>query len=420
MPTPDVTLASVVIVGAGQAGFQTAASLRQYGFTGRISLVSDESEPPYQRPPLSKGYLLGTLDARRLLHRQEKWYADQAVELVHDAAVAIDRAAHTVVTASGATLPYDHLVLATGARNRALPVPGRELAGVSGMREKADADALAVRLRGGARAVVVGAGFIGLEFASVATARGASVHVVELADRPMGRAVSAATAQFFRAAHEGWGVVFDCGQGLASINGTDGHVSSVTTSDGRTLAADLVVCGIGIVPDTALAEAAGLAVANGIVVDSALRTSDPDISAAGDAVNFPCVQLGGAPTRLESVQNASDQARHVAGRLMGRADEYGALPWFWSDQRDLKLQIAGLSQGHDRTVDLAAVGAGQKAVLCFAGDTLVAVETVNRPADHMAARRLLAGAQRPTPADAEAAGFVLAEWEKSVTMAGAN
>lgn len=408
--------ADVVIVGAGQAGYQTAASLRQYGFAGRITLISDQVELPYQRPPLSKAYLLGRLDERRLLHRQEKWYPDQGVELVRDGAVGIDRAGHEVVTAGGARVPYGHLVLATGARNRPLPVPGAALCGVTGLRDKSDADALSTRLVPGARVVVVGAGFIGLEFAAVAAARGASVHVMEIADRPMARAVSAPTGAYFRAAQESWGVRFDFGQGLASIDGDAGRVTSVTTSDGRRLPADLVVYGIGVLPNTALAGAAGLMIAEaggggGIRVDASLVTSDADVSAAGDAVSFPCAQLGGALTRLESVQNAADHGRHVAARIMGRADAYRTLPWFWSDQGDERLQIAGLAQGHDRVVDLAA-GAG-KVVLCFAGDRLVAVETVNRPGEHMAARRILATDDRPSFAEASAPGFELIEWEKS-------
>lgn len=412
MPAPS----SVVIVGAGHAGCQTAASLRQFGYPGSITLITDEGELPYQRPPLSKAYLLGSLDGRRLLHRQEKWYADQAVTLLHDAAVSIDRTAHRVATAGGASVAYDHLVLATGARNRPLPVRGAELDGVTGMRRRADADALAPRLREGARVVVVGAGFIGLEFAAVAAARGASVHVIELADRPMGRAVSTPTAELFRRAHEGWGVTFDFRHGLSRVVGEHGHVHAVETDDGRMLPAELVVYGIGVLPDTALAEAAGLAVANGVVVDAALVTSDPDISAAGDAVSFPCAQLGGALTRLESVQNAADQGRHVAARLMGRADEYRALPWFWSEQGDLKLQISGLSQGCDEVVELAG-GDREKAVLCFQAGVLRAVETVNRPADHMAARRLLAGGPLPTVAEARAAGFELAVWERAQALA---
>ncbi|MHA7986244.1 NAD(P)/FAD-dependent oxidoreductase [Rathayibacter sp. CAU 1779] len=407
-----MSISNVVIIGAGQAGYQTAASLRQHGFDGSITLLSDEAELPYQRPPLSKGYLLGTLDERRLAHRQERWYEDQRVTLLHDAAVGIERASHTVTSASGAELTYDHLVLATGARNRNLQLTGSDLDGVTGMRTKADADSLAARLHPGSNVIVVGAGFIGLEFTSVAAALGATVHVFELADRPMGRALTDATAEFFRVAHERRGVRFDFGQGLTSIDGSGGRVTGVTTGDGRTLDADIVVTGIGVVPNTALAEAAGLEVENGIRVDAKLVTADPHISAVGDAVSFPCRHLGGVPIRLESVQNAADHARHVAARLMGKADDYGALPWFWSDQGEYKLQIAGLSQGYDRLVDLSAVDAGQKAVLCFRDDRLVAVETVNRPGDHMIARRLLAGSPGLTVREAEQPGFTLSDYDR--------
>ena len=412
-------MSAVVIIGGGQGGYLTAASLRQYRFTGSITLITDEHGLPYQRPPLSKAYLLGESDERRLLHRQGKWYADQDVRLVHDPAVAIDRAGHTVELASGARIPYDHLVIATGARNRALPVPGSDLEGVTGMRVKADADDLSSRLREGTKAIVVGAGFIGLEFASVAAARGADVHVFELGDRPMARAVSATTAEFFRATHEEWGVEFDFNHGLASIDGKDGRVVGVTTDDGRTLPADVVVYGIGVIPNTEIAEAAGLAVSNGIEVDERLVTSDPDISAVGDVVSFPCAQLGGAMTRLESVQNASDQARAVAARLTGDGGDYRTLPWFWSDQGHLKLQIAGVAHGYDHTVELPAE-AGQKTVLCIKDGVLVAVETVNGPADHMIARRLLAERPELSPEEAAAEDFDFRAWADSRVAVGAR
>lgn len=405
-------MSAVVIIGGGQGGYLTAASLRQYRFAGSITIITDETDLPYQRPPLSKAYLLGESDARRLLHRQEKWYIDQDVSLIHDAAVGIDRHARTVTLASGATVSYDHLVLAMGARNRALPIPGSDLEGVTGMRVKADADALSSRLRPGTRAIVVGAGFIGLEFASVAAARGADVRVFELGDRPMSRAVSETTSQFFRAAHETWGVEFEFNHALAAINGENGQVQSVTTVDGRTLPADLVVYGIGVIPNTELAESAGLAVSNGIEVDAELVTSDPHISAVGDVVCFPCAQLGGAMTRLESVQNASDQARAVAARLTGKPAAYRTLPWFWSDQGELKLQIAGVAHGYDQTVELASEQ-GQKVVLCFKAGELVAVETVNRQTDHMIARRVLAEGAVLSPDEAAAEGFDFTAWADS-------
>jgi NADPH-dependent 2,4-dienoyl-CoA reductase/sulfur reductase-like enzyme len=405
-----VSVSAIVIVGAGQGGVQAAASLRQGGFDGSIALINGEPGLPYQRPPLSKAYLLGKLDARRLLLRQEHWYANQRVDLIGERAVAIDRGAHQVRLAGGADLAYDHLILATGSRNRVLPVPGAELDGVIGMRTRADADELSRRLGAGTEVVVVGAGFIGLEFAAVAAALGASVHVLELADRPMERAVSAPTSAFFRQAHEAWGVRFDFGQGLARIEGDKGRVSAVETSDGRRLPADLVVYGIGVLPDTALAEQAGLGVDNGICVDAQLLTADPDISALGDAVSFPCRYADDRMIRLESVQNAADQARAVAARLTGTPAAYAALPWFWSDQGDLKLQIAGLADGADQAVELPSPAPRQKTVLHFRAGRMVAAETVNRPGDHVLARRLLTDGAGPTPAEASAGDFDLKAW----------
>ncbi|NLA09888.1 MAG: oxidoreductase [Microbacteriaceae bacterium] len=408
-----MTMNTVVIIGGGQAGYQTAASLRQQGFTGKVTVVNNEPGLPYQRPPLSKGYLLGTLSAQHLLHRNEKWYASQDVEVLQGHAESIDREGRRVLLEDGTVLEYDHLVLATGARNRELPVAGAELAGVFGMKTQADADAVSERVRAAKNVVVIGAGFIGLEFASVAAKLGANVHVLELADRPMARALSVTTSQRFREAHEGWGVTLDFGSGLDHIEGENGEVRRVITSDGRALDADLVVYGIGVIPNTELAEAAGLEVSNGIVVDALLQTSDPNISAVGDAVNFPCMQLDHTPTRLESVQNAADQARALAAHLMGKSANYTALPWFWSDQGDLKLQIAGMSNGYDTIIELEVAEEKQMVVLCFKGDVLIAVETVNRPGEHMIARRILADAPALTPEVASAPGFNLKEWEQS-------
>ncbi len=410
-----MTLSSVVIIGAGAGGAQAAASLRQGGFEGSISLVHGEPGLPYHRPPLSKAYLLGRLEARKLLLRQETWYAKQNVDLVLDRVVSIDRAGHQVRLAGGQVLTYGHLILATGSRNRKLPVPGTHLEGVIGMRTRVDADELASRLRADVEVVVAGAGFIGLEFAAVAAAHGASVHVLELADRPMARAVSEPTAQFIRRAHEHWGVRFDFGQALTAIDG-EGRVTGVETSDGRRLPADLVVYGIGVVPETELAEESGLAIENGIRVDDRLLTSDPDISAIGDAASFPSTHTGGR-IRLESVQNAVDQARHVAARLMGASIGYDALPWFWSDQGDLKIQIAGLADPRDEVVELLLPELREKAVLRFRQDRLVAVETVNRPGDHILARRILAGSTGPTPTEASAPDFDLTTWHQAHGLA---
>jgi NADPH-dependent 2,4-dienoyl-CoA reductase/sulfur reductase-like enzyme len=406
-----MSLNSVVIVGAGQAGYQVAASLRQEGYAGKIALVGDEPGLPYQRPPLSKAYLLEKISVANLYLRPESWFADQGVRLLHQRVTAIDRANARVTLANGEALSYDHLVLATGAHNRTLPVPGADLQGVIGIRTLAHADLLIPRVKAARNIVVIGAGFIGLEFAAVAASLGAAVHVVELADRPMARALSRPMAQVFRDAHEGWGVKFDFHQGLASIEGQNGHATTVVTTDGRRLPADLVVYGIGVLPNVTLAAEAGLDIENGIRVDAHLLTADPAISAIGDAAAFPSLHAG-AMVRLESVQNAVDQARTVAARLMGKPAPYAALPWFWSDQGDLKLQIAGLSTGHDQTVVLGEPASGHCTVLCFKGDgLLLAVETSNKPADHMAARKILARGPALTAAVAAAPGFDLRAWE---------
>jgi 3-phenylpropionate/trans-cinnamate dioxygenase ferredoxin reductase component len=405
-----MSLNAVVIVGGGQGGYQVAASLRQEGYTGDITLIGDEPGLPYQRPPLSKAYLLGKIGATNLRLRPETWYAEQKVSLLHDSVTAIDRTNHRVTLASGKALPYDHLVLATGAHNRTLPVPGADLQGVIGIRTLADADALMPLVKEAKSAVVVGAGFIGLEFAAVAASLGLSVHVLELADRPMARAISQPMSQLFRDAHESWGVKFDFHQGLTQIEGEAGKATAVVTTDGRKLPADLVVYGIGVLPNVQLAAEAGLDIENGIRVDTHLLTADAAISAIGDVVAYPSVHAGGT-VRLESVQNAVDQARAVAARLMGKPAPYTALPWFWSDQGDLKLQIVGLSTGFDQTVVLGDAAARQLTVLCFKGDTLLAVETANRPADHMVARKLLGRPPKLTPAEAAAPGFDLKAWE---------
>lgn len=406
-----MSLASIVIVGAGQAGYQVAASLRQEGHTGRIVLVGDEPGLPYQRPPLSKAYLLGKIADTALLFRPADFFATQNIELIHDQATAIDRLNRRVLLASGEALSYDHLVLATGAHNRPLAVPGAQLEGVFGIKTKLHADTLVPLVHAARDVVVVGAGFIGLEFAAVAAALGANVHVLELGDRPMARAVSREMSEVFRKAHEGWGVHFDFRQGLASIESDNGKVCAVITSDGRRLPADLVVFGIGVIANVQIASEAGLHIENGIKVDAHLLTSDPQISALGDVACFPCLHNDQQPIRLESVQNAVDQARCIAARLMGKPAAYEALPWFWTDQGPLKLQIAGLSTGYDSSVIVGSPETSQLSVLCFRNDQLIAVESCNRPGDHIAARKILARAPHLTAAQAAAPGFELKAWE---------
>lgn len=399
---------AVVAVGTGQAGFQVAASLREGGFEGRVVLVGEEPHLPYQRPPLSKAYLTGKADAALVRLRPEHFYAEHRIELRAGArAVGLDRAGREVVLASGERLPFDHLVLATGARNRALPVPGAGLEGVVQLRSLAEAEALRRRLDGARRAVVVGAGFIGLEFAAVAAERGLDVTVVEAAGRVMARTVSAPVSAFVQAAHEARGVRFAFGAAVVEVLGAGGRVAGVATADGRHLPADLVLVGIGVLPNTELAAEAGLAVADGIVVDERLLTCDPAISAIGDCAAFPFRHAGGGLVRLESVQNAADQARCVAARLLGRPAPYASLPWFWSEQGVLRLQIAGLAAPHDRVVLRGGPAEGGFSAFCFRAGTLAGVESVNRPLDHVLARKLLAAGGDLTPEQAARPGFDL-------------
>lgn len=404
-------LRSVVIAGAGQAGFQTAASLRQDGFAGRIVIIGHEPGLPYQRPPLSKAYLMGKTTAEALTFRPEKFFADNRIELIAQTRVtAIDRTNKRVALSSGGALDYDHLVLAFGAHNRTLPIPGADLDGVFGLRTLADADAIGAMLADAHEIVVAGAGFIGLEFAAVASALGKSVHVLELADRTMARAISPAMSQLFADAHALWGVKIDFGQGLARIDGDGRRVTGVDTTDGRKRPADIVVFGIGVLPTVAVAAEAGLDIDNGIKVDAMLVTSDPTISAIGDCAAFPS-PFADSYIRLESVQNAADQGRAVAARLMGKAAPYSAVPWFWSDQRDLKLQIAGLSIGADRTVVVGNPEERRMSVLCFKRDKLIAVESVNRGSDHVAARKIFGrGAPALSPEEASTPDFDLKGW----------
>lgn len=404
-------LQSIVIIGAGHGGFQVAASLRQEGFDGEIILVNNEPGLPYQRPPLSKAYLLGKISASAMIFRPEAFYDDQRIHMIHDDAEAIDRQNRRVILKSGAELRYDHLVLATGAHNRPLNVPGSDMDGIIGIKTKVDADALSPLLQSAKNVVVIGAGFIGLEFAAVAAAGGAAVEVIELGDRLMARAVSPQMSELFLSAHQGWGVKFNFRTGIAALKGEGRKVAEVVTSDGRLLPADLVVFGIGVIPNVALALEAGLEIDNGIRVNGNLLTSDPSISALGDVAAFPCAQNDEKLTRLESVQNAVDQGKLIAARLMGKHAQYSALPWFWTDQGNLKLQIAGLSTGADNYVALGDIEKQQLSVLCFRGEELLAVESCSRPGDHIIARKILSRPPALTPAVAATPGFDLKVWE---------
>jgi 3-phenylpropionate/trans-cinnamate dioxygenase ferredoxin reductase subunit len=379
---------SVLIAGAGHAGFQLAASLRQHGFGGRLCLINDEAHLPYQRPPLSKAYLKGAGAPDSLMFRPDKFYREQNIELIADRAAAIDRGARRLSLASGAALDYWHLVLATGARNRLLDIPNANLADVRYLRILDESEALRQRIASSRRVVVIGAGFIGLEFAATARAKGLEVDVIELGARVMARAVTVEISDFFQERHTTAGIHIHLGVQATAIESDGLDVTGVSLSDGRHVPADLVVVGVGVLPNVELAREAGLEVAAGIIVDEQLLTSDPNISAIGDCALFASPRFGGS-LRLESVQNASDHARCVAARLTGDARTYDGLPWFWSDQGDDKLQIAGLTTGYDRVVVRGDRAQRSFSAFCYRSGQLVGVESINRASDHVFGRKIL-------------------------------
>jgi 3-phenylpropionate/trans-cinnamate dioxygenase ferredoxin reductase component len=397
----------IVIIGAGQAGLQLAESLRKGGHDGEISLLGDEQWPPYQRPPLSKKYLAGDFADERLYFRPLEHFTRLDVDLrLATRAVAIDRAAHRVQLADGQALPYDGLALTTGTRVRPLPVPGAEHPAVRYLRGLDDAQALKQRLAAARRVVVIGGGFIGLEVAATARHAGCDVHVVEALDRLMARVMPPVVSDFFAQLHRDHGTHLHLGAQVAAIDAVPDGTVEVRLADGRALPADLVVAGIGVLPNQALAAAAGLACDNGIVVDEYARTSDPQIVAAGDCTVHRNLRFE-LPHRLESVQNAVDQAKVAAASLLGQAQPYADLPWFWSDQYEIKLQIAGLSAGHDAHVLRGEPTAAGFSVYYFRQGRFIAVDSLNRPADHMLARRLLTAGTPVLPAQAADPAFDL-------------
>ncbi len=388
-------MTAIVVIGAGQAGASLAARLRALGHDGPLTLIGDEPAPPYQRPPLSKAYLLGQLARDRLFLRPEGFYAEQGIALRTGVTVtAIDRAARQVRLSDGAVLAYDMLALTTGGTPRRLPpAAGGDLAGVHVLRGIADADTLGPALRPGARMAVIGGGYIGLEVAAVAAGRGLEVTLIEAAPRILQRVAAPETADFFRALHAGHGVRMIEGAGSARLVGA-GRMQAVELADGTRIPADVAVVGIGIAPATGLAQAAGLALDNGIAVDAQGRTSDPHVWAAGDCASFP---VSGGRLRLESVPNAIDMAEAVAANMLGAGRPYVPQPWFWSDQYDVKLQIAGLCGEQDRVV-VRADPAGPRSHWYFAGDRLLAVDAMNDARAFMLAKRLLAEGRSPDPA----------------------
>ena len=386
----------LVIVGGGQAAAQAVQSLRQQNFAGAITLLCDEPYPPYQRPPLSKKYFAGELPRERLLLRPAAFYAEKGVALELGARVEeIEPGARRVRLRDGRTLAYDRLLLATGSRARALPVPGVDLAGVHYFRTITDVDSILASLAPAARVLLVGAGYIGLEVAASARQRGFDVTVLEAADRVMSRTVSAEISAFYDACHRAAGVTIHCGAGVKAFVGAD-RVTAVETSDGRKFACDVAIVGIGIEPNVELAARAGLECSNGIVVDEFARTADPNIVAAGDCTNHPLPLLE-RRVRLESVPNAIHQAKVAAATLLGSPSPYSEVPWFWSDQYDLKLQIAGLSTGYDEVVLRGDPAARSFAAFYLRAGQLLAVDAINSPREFIAGKKLVASRARVAP-----------------------
>ncbi|MBB4123535.1 FAD-dependent oxidoreductase [Martelella radicis] len=386
----------IVIVGAGQGGFAVAAKLRALKDGRPITLIGAEAVPPYQRPPLSKKYLLGEMSFDRLLFRPETWYGENDVNLLLERFVErIDRNAKQVVMQDGSTLSYGTLVLATGATPRRLPEDiGGDLDGVFVMRDKHDADRLAAAMKPGARLLVVGGGYVGLEAAAVARKFEVHVTVIEMADRILKRVAAPETAEIMRAIHTAHGVDIRESTGLVHFEGEGGHVRRAVLAGGETLDIDMVVVGIGVTPNDQLAKEAGLAVANGIVVDAFGQTSDPAIFAVGDCVEQP---YRGERIRLESVPNAVDQGEAIAAVIAGSQKPYEPEPWFWSDQYDVKLQIAGYNGGYDCVVTRDGAREGARSVWYFRGGSLLAVDAINDARAYVCAKKMLAAGINPPP-----------------------
>ncbi len=389
----------IVIAGAGHAGGAVAATLRQYGWRGPITLIGEEPLPPYQRPPLSKAWLKGEADADSLLLRPASFYDTNDIALrLTERVIRIDRPARTVSLASGEAVPYDHLILALGSIPRALDVPGADLRGVLALRSAADADRLQAALRPGARLAVIGGGYIGLEVAASARALGAEAVVIERESRVLARVAGPVLSDFFQRQHAAHGVGLELGAAVEALEGADGAVTGVRLRDGRIVPCDVALVGVGALPNDALAQAAGLACDGGIVVDATARTSDPAIYAIGDCTRRP-LPLYDRTARLESVPNALEMAKQVAAAICGRKPPPPEVPWFWSDQFDLRLQIAGLPLDATRTVVRGDLAAGRFAVFHLAADdTVQAVEAVNAPAEFMAGKLMIARRRRVSAA----------------------
>jgi len=380
---------SIDIVGARQAGAQVAQSLRAEGHEGPIRLIGEEPHLPYQRPPLSKKYLAGEVGAEGLYLRPPAFYTTNNIDMIPDTRVmAIDRAAKRLRLENGDSLDYGRLVLATGTRPRKVSLPGSDLPGVVMLRGILDVDAIRQKLEAAKQVVIVGAGYIGLEVAAVAAGLGKSVTVVEAQDRPMKRVVSPEVSEYFSDLHRSKGITLMLETGVDAVTGGPDGVEGVSLSSGETLPADLVLVAVGAEPNDELASEAGLETDNGILVDGAGQTSDEFIYAAGDCTRFFSNRYGRS-VRMESVQNAIDQAKAVASALRGHEVDYDPLPWFWSDQHETKLQIAGLSDGYDKTILTGSPKDHKFYVAYLKSDQLIAVDSINSPRSHMMARRVI-------------------------------
>ena len=388
---------TVVIAGAGHGAGQVVAALKQHKFDGRIVMIGDEPHLPYQRPPLSKKYLAGDMAAERLYFKPESFYDDPQIDVLLDTKVTnIDRAGRTVSTDGGRTIGYDKLVLALGSRVRKVSVEGADLPGIHYLRSIADVDAIREDMLNRKNAVIVGAGYIGLEVAAVCCQHGLQVTVIELADRVMSRVVSPNVSDYYQLQHTERGVKLLLSTGLAGFQGKR-RVRKVLTSTGQELPADFVVVGVGILPNTELADEAGLECDDGIVVDDRCQTADPDIYAIGDCSSHPNA-IYGRQLRLESVHNALEQAKTAASNICGIESHYSQVPWFWSDQYDIKLQIAGLADGYDEVVLRGDPSGGSFACFYLADGVLIAIDAINSPREFMQSKPLIANHVRPDPA----------------------
>ncbi len=399
--------AKLVVLGAGQAGAQLALAARAEGFSGSITLVGDEDMLPYRRPPLSKEYLAGAAARDHLLVRRPEFFAEQRIDVLTGVrALEIDRANQRVQLSDGTSLAYSALGLTLGTRVRRLPVAGADLPGVHYIRSVADVDALRAQLPSAQSAVIVGGGFVGLEAAAVLRSLGLSVTLLELEARLLPRVVSPRLSDFYARLHTERGVTVRTGAQVTAIERGTTQPLRVVCADGRAFAADLVVVGIGVLPNQELAQAAGLLCGDGIVVDEFARTSDPSIVAAGDCTYHPN-RLLGRSLRLESVHNAMAQATTAAQSVCGKLAPYEQFPWFWSDQYELKLQMVGFSEGADQEVVRGDMASGKFSVFYFRGAQLIAVDTMNAPPEHILCKRLLAAGKSPTPAQAADRAFDL-------------